>query len=126
MVVLLLSSQLVATPGVLELVMHMKGLVYHFQEHNREDQEITFSDFLRLHYGDLEQQHRDDHDHSELPFKCGHSESLVLQGLQFPGPESSHWPEPLAMAGFAPLYARDITWHSIETIYDFWQPPRQV
>lgn len=126
MVVLLLSSQLVATPGVLELAMHMKGLVHHFQEHNREDQGITFSDFLRMHYGDLEAQHRDDHDHSELPFKCGHAEGLVLQGMQFPGPESSHWPAPPALNGFAPLHARDITWHSIETIYDFWQPPRQV
>jgi hypothetical protein len=123
---LLLISQLATTPGFVELTWHMKGLVGHYLEHSQDDQSLTFAGFLRLHYGDLEQAHQEEHDHSGLPFKDHHPENLVVHSLQFPPIDAPVWPEPLKENGFAPLQAQLAELHSVEPNVEIWQPPRTI
>jgi len=43
----------------------------HFQKHRLESPDITFLDFLNLHYGNSDHLNRATHDHHKLPFSKG-------------------------------------------------------
>jgi hypothetical protein len=56
---------------VVELL-RLPTLIEHFSEHQHEQKDISFIDFLYLHY--LNNEHRNaDHKHENLPLHCDHN-----------------------------------------------------
>jgi hypothetical protein len=47
----------------------LAALKTHFEEHQKEDPNLTFVAFLTLHYGADFEKHASKHDHSKLPLK---------------------------------------------------------
>ena len=59
-------------PGqVQEELTRLPVLWKHYQLHKTETPGTTFSQYLKLHYGDGFAKHRSAHDHSKLPMKSG-------------------------------------------------------
>ena len=68
---------------------HLGDLVQHYQQHQREDPKMSFSDFLTMHYGaDSEHLKHPKHSHQNLP-ASGHSAPAYAPNvtrLLFPSP----------------------------------------
>jgi hypothetical protein len=62
----------------------MPVLFRHFQKHKVESPEISFVQFLSLHYGDSEHAYEDSKNHEKLPFSKSHRIHTVLQIVQYP------------------------------------------
>lgn len=77
-------------------------LLMHFQEHQQELPDLTFSAFLVLHYDDTEHEQQDQEDHEDLPFHHHHGTAADQCALKVfeNGPASSVY-LPMASAGTA-------------------------
>ena len=103
-------------------------LVEHFFEHRSGSSELSFLDFIQLHYGEKYQAHESAHNHSKLPGKSGADHAHFMAcGCNF-----SALPAALAFSLRMPvnmhraLVPADKQLHSSNLSSGIWQPPRQV
>jgi hypothetical protein len=105
---------------VLEL-RKLPALLEHYQVHRMKDQQLSFAEFLKMHYTDPVHHAEDHTTHSELPFGQHHHKWIVLPLWHFsdlhplPAP-----PDPISI---------ELSLFHIFSFYpDFyssvWQPPR--
>lgn len=78
----ILTGQIFNSPGMMEWVSHFWHISDHYQEHKAADADLSFGQFFRMHFGDLESDHHDHHDHSDLPFQSEQGQDL-FQNLTF-------------------------------------------
>jgi hypothetical protein len=112
--------------GVKEELAKCAQLIEHFHEHRAETPDLSFFNFLALHYGEAFAEHRSDHNHSDLPGKTSQSHSHVMAcSCSVPAlPASVHWqitPPQTVVQTPAP---GDETLHSYLRSSGIWQPPR--
>ena len=120
----LVLSQWLVAPGGAEWLHHSKEIVAHYQEHQALDPEASWGQFFRLHFGDLQDEHAEQHDHSDLPFQDDTLHllafgspilAILLNDLTLP---TCHIEQVLVPAVPACI-TRDL--HRV-----IWQPPRQA
>jgi hypothetical protein len=98
-------------------------LIEHFNEHQKENPDLSFWEYLVLHYENPIHHSEDHQKHSNLPFGNHHHDSFSLQ-VWF-----SNVAIPPALTGdFADVRLADS--YTMPVNYSFstsiWQPPRQV
>lgn len=123
MLVNMSASQLFVFPGAVEWLVHIGDVVTHYEEHRTGEPNLTFFQFFRLHFGDLAHDHEDEHDHSDLPFRCHHTE-VVFVSLQVIIPVQSLLVMPPQALPSAKVPAFSGSLLSFDVIADIWQPPR--
>lgn len=97
----------------------LPALFKHYVEHRESNKDLSFMDFLALHYASTADGHEDDH-HHHLPFKsheCNHSaQVMAFESLDAPG-----FVPPARVTGngtyMEPIYKQ-------ENICSIWQPPQ--
>ena len=79
---LLLIESLVPPAEFVEII-QLPELFIHFKKHKEEKPEMTFLEFLSLHYSDTRHYSSDFKNHQKLPFsKNHHYQLLSLQAIQ--------------------------------------------
>lgn len=75
-------------PAVLDECMKLPQLWEHYQLHRQKHPDLSLTDFLALHYGADSSRHREQHDHSKIPFKSpAHCVHVIWMGsLMMPLP----------------------------------------
>lgn len=67
---------------------HFGDLMAHYQEHKKLDAQLSFTDFLRMHYGaDAEHQKRPNHSHHNLPANSHSIPAYPLTSLRLGTPD---------------------------------------
>jgi hypothetical protein len=96
-------------------------LFQHFQKHKLESREISFVQFLTLHYGDSEHADHDSKDHEKLPFSKSHRIHTLLQIVHYPTPidMSATFKVLMKIEGVA---YKESSFHSV--LVPVWQPPK--
>ena len=122
----MLSLQFFGSANGQELIRHLGDITDHYQEHIAADPGLSISDFLALHFGDLQQQHQSEHDHSSLPFQDGHHHNMVISGLLVTLPEVHFLPRHLVSEVSISGQGQDPSWIMSELTYEIWQPPRTI
>ncbi|HRW75871.1 MAG TPA: hypothetical protein P5563_08200 [Saprospiraceae bacterium] len=122
----MLSLQFFGSANGQELIRHLGDITDHYQEHVAADPSLSISDFFALHFGDLQQQHQSEHDHSDLPFQDGHHHSLVISGFLLALPEVHLFPAIPGREVHMSGQGKDPSWITSELTYEIWQPPRAV
>ena len=102
-------------------VSHLPDLLSHFQRHREETPDITFGEFLLLHYDNPVHLAASPADHQDLPFSKRLHYRLPLQIAQ----------EPEQIATQTPFIVldksegkTDCTLHTNNVASQVWQPPR--
>jgi hypothetical protein len=97
-------------------------LIEHYQQHKTKAAEVSFIDFLNLHYGSRAAQHdQEEHEeHQDLPFKspdCSFTHTVIVLSL-FKAPEIVSLESVVTYSNFyhSPF--------SSEFSQSVWQPPR--
>lgn len=105
----------------------LPALYQHYQIHKAQNAEISFVDFLALHYGASFAQHSGDHSHSNLPMKDHHHHTggccaspIVLIGPPAP------LPLPHLVSDSDRAVFSDKNFHPSLHLKDIFQPPRQA
>lgn len=116
-------NQFTGYSAVKEWVTHFSSVLSHFNEHQQEDHGLTIYQFLKLHFGDLATDHLPQHDHSDLPFQCHHSDQMVVSIAVYPPEEVAFVKPPLykVNAYRVPFNSHLRLNPSIDNI---WQPPK--
>ena len=103
-------------------------LLAHYLDHRSETPELSFTGFLKMHYGKAYQGHRSAHDHGKLPGKDAPDHTHVIAC----GCSPLALPVSLAMEFRQPLFPskRDLVPSEASLISSvfascIWQPPRQ-
>jgi hypothetical protein len=96
-------------------------LMHHYAEHVSQDEQLTFGDFVALHYNN-DNQHKDDHgDHQSLPFKS----SIPQTSLVEPHAQPITWSVALGIqisnnSNWASFVESNVSNPYLDS---FWQPP---
>ena len=107
----------VSTP-LLELV-KLPRLYTHYIEHKKENQQLSFTGFLYLHYGD--EAHAESH-HNSLPFKsCNYIYVLILE---MPANVIIVKCHEIQKKIYTPLRYIYETRYIFQYLHAIWQPPR--
>lgn len=122
----MLSLQFFGSAKGQELIRHLGDITDHYQEHVATDPGLSVNDFLALHFGDLQQQHQSEHDHSNLPFQDDHHHNLVISGLLVTLPAVNILPTLPGREAHVSGQGQDPSWIMSELTYEIWQPPRTV
>jgi hypothetical protein len=105
-------------------VLRLPTLIHHFQEHQQEDPESTFFDFLAIHYSPEINHPDDEHkDHENLPFKTVDFSVLQVIKIIHHSAESFELLQPEVEGiklAFSPF-----NFYSVY-LSNIWQPPRCV
>jgi hypothetical protein len=103
----------------------LAALKTHFEEHQKEDANITFIAFLTLHYGAEFEKHAAKHDHSKLPLK--HSTPSVCTAIVSLPPVETWFCNPLLTHLTIEKHISNFYFQSSFASQDLttiWQPPR--
>lgn len=120
--VTLLTESLFPNVEVGELV-KVPELLEHYKNHRLETPDITFFEFLHLHYGDSQHAQRDAGHHQKLPFSKPnqHHVAIGVQAVQIPA-------NVIASNGFAFLRKIEVVLYFENEITTLstgvWQPPK--
>ena len=97
----------------------------HFEEHQKENPNLTFYAFLTLHYGSDFKKHESEHDHSKLPLKHSTpSVSVLIVSLE---PVEFYFLNPSFQHILVEKHVSNFYFHQIIASQDLtaiWQPPR--
>ena len=97
----------------------------HFEEHQKENPDLTFYAFLTLHYGSDFKKHESEHDHSKLPLKHSTpSVSVLIVSLE---PVEFYFLNPSFQHILVEKHVSNFYFHQIIASQDLtaiWQPPR--
>jgi hypothetical protein len=101
-------------------------MVHHYVEHISEDESMTFSDFVELHYNDSRSNdHRDDHgDHRNLPFKSSLPQTSVVEPAIHPDLSSGSAPIVVYDRSKFNIYSQQMV--AGPDLDNIWQPPCQL
>ena len=99
----------------------LSSLLEHFQEHQIETPELTFLQFLNIHYGEEFAQHRSAHDHTSLPMKTAHNHMHTPAPAVLPMAVLNASNLPATVAN-QPVFADQS--YTFILLHDIWQPPR--
>ena len=83
MVYILLSSFIFTNADLIQ-IFRIPNLWEHFYEHNKASKDLTFSEFLKDHYFNLNHSDHDTAKDNALPFKTSVSPVLLMFGLDIP------------------------------------------
>lgn len=127
---LFIYSLTAVVPSVLlDEVWKVSSLVRHFKEHQQENPNMGFVDFLQLHYSQDFAAHQSSHDHSKLPLKDHHAACAnVVIALLAPDIDFNLTFLPSKKTFFVkkqgfPLRNERF---SSSSLFDIWQPPKLV
>jgi len=98
---------------------HFPQLFGHFQEHRAEEGELSFLDFIALHYGDRDHA-ESDNSHDELPFQHHKDHGGVDHAFFAPIMKSHTLHLPTSMTGAMAYVDDPLDGHRPSTL----QPPR--
>lgn len=121
--IVLLTSYLFGTTEV-EQLLKLPVLFEHYAEHRQENSNISFTDFLYMHYADTDHNDVDQDRDMQLPFKTNCSQ--LAHGLSPCFPPSTGLSLSASIADASTLYfARDV---DVPSAYlsSIWQPPKQA
>jgi hypothetical protein len=61
-------------------ILKLPNLIHHYIEHEESNNDISFVDFLNIHYNKNTNHSDNKHDHQNLPFKtvCSHSVNTII------------------------------------------------
>lgn len=125
MVGYLLVLQVMAVPGLLAWTLDVVRLGQHYRDHCLEEGRVGLDDFIALHYGDLQGEHAQAHDHSDLPFKSQHIPDYVLPGILMLMLGQQDWAiQAPDVPNAGELVVREDMWYSRLPFFDIWQPPQ--
>ena len=121
---LMLSVTLLSSAMDLHDLAKLPRLLEHYQEHRKKSSDVSFLDFLNLHYGSEAERHdKEEHQkHTSLPFKspdCTFTHTVIVLP-QFNAPEIIQLVSEVTYANF---------YHSIfspEFSQSIWQPPKNA
>jgi len=100
------------------------ALISHFQHHQKQDNTISFLDFIILHYNSPDHHDQDPVTHHNLPFSDHHSHNCQLQQAIFTLPDHGTPPTPeCRLVKSNTLYT---TPGEIFVYSSIWQPPRRT
>ncbi len=119
--IFLLSSYLLSSTIVGELV-KIPAFIEHYQEHKMEDAEMTFWDFLEIHYFNGDVADEDYEKDMQLPFKTING-NILLIGLKpefIANPEFT-LPSPNIKNALIPSY---VFLFASQYLNTFWHPPQ--
>jgi hypothetical protein len=103
----------------------LAALKTHFDEHKKENPNLTFYAFLTLHYGSDFKKHQSEHDHSKLPLK--HSTPSVALGIVSLEPTEFYCLNPNFQPIIVEKHPSNFYFNQIIAMQDLttiWQPPR--
>ncbi len=122
----MLTLQLFGSAHGQEWLGHFNDLSEHYQEHLATNPNMSIGAFLNLHFGDMQEQHQSEHDHSNLPFQDGHQHGMVIASVHLILQKTA----PVLTTDIClyqhPVLGLDWSWTFSELTYDIWQPPRFV
>jgi hypothetical protein len=98
-------------------------LIHHFFDHQEQEPDETFADFLNEHYSN-HQNHSDNdhHDHDNLPFKTTDCAAAHIS-LAFVNPIQFSISRPIIFYDIIfPIYNR--AFYSSSVVCNIWQPPK--
>jgi len=103
----------------------LHALVRHFEKHRGENPDMSFMEFLDLHYSSTPHHHQDHQTHQELPFSCNHHHSNI------PAPVMAFVvPHITAPKVLIPLHDIGIAEYEVTVPHgvqsSIWQPPKQA
>ncbi|MBI3232580.1 MAG: hypothetical protein HYZ42_00820 [Bacteroidetes bacterium] len=119
-IIILLNSFLFAYTELHEVI-KLPSLIGHYFEHQKEDSQVSFNDFLALHYSDNKHQSAN-HQHEKLPFKTELTLSVVFFDLR--NEESSVVLSPLVVAEDHLFLDFESPIYSLNACSGIWQPPK--
>ena len=97
----------------------------HFEEHQKENPDLTFYAFLTLHYGSDFKKHQSEHDHSKLPLKHSTpSVSVLIVSLE---PVEFYFFSPNSSLIIVEKQHTNFYFNQIiasQDLTSIWQPPR--
>jgi|DewCreStandDraft_4_1066084.scaffolds.fasta_scaffold98515_2 hypothetical protein len=95
----------------------------HYQDHRKQDTNISFMAFLALHYADSKHHEEDHTTHSKLPFGQHHHLNIIITAWFAPTlPEFLLPPQPQKVEHNSMHFPQELSAHAIS----IWQPPRLV
>jgi hypothetical protein len=100
-------------------LMKFPELVKHYFEHKESAQNLSFLDFLNLHYSS-DSKNTDQHDHHQLPFKsheCQHAQILIVDAIPT-------YEMPAVYAPEREFYCKEKNFVFSEVLGSIWQPPQ--
>jgi ABC-type Zn2+ transport system substrate-binding protein/surface adhesin len=107
-------------------LLRLPVLIHHFLEHQNQEPDETFSNFLKEHYYDhqnhSDHDHQDHHDHDKLPFKTTNC-ALAYVSLAFVNPiQFSISPSIIFHDKISPSYNGALYFSAL--VRNIWQPPK--
>ncbi len=100
-------------------------LIEHYQEHQKENKDISFLSFLKMHYFNGDPKDADYEDDMKLPFKTIDVNTALLAFVAFENPTFK-----LERSIFIELRVNKTTssdsWHTNKYLSAIWKPPRTV
>lgn len=104
-------------------LLKLPKLIEHFAEHTQEDADVTFADFLAMHYNPDAPKDDDHEKDKQLPFK-EHNTSAGTNWIMFTSVSSSviFTPTNAKVAEHFILYSEDFISSSLSALV--WQPPK--
>jgi hypothetical protein len=112
-------------PTVWQAFGQLADLKTHFEEHQKEDPNMTFFAFLRLHYGSEFAKHAAKHDHSKLPLK--HSVPSVSTTIVSVSPAETWFFAPISETSPIEKHTSNFYFRqsfASQNVTTIWQPPR--
>lgn len=99
----------------------LPSLLEHYREHRSETPQISFLQFLELHYGEQAAAHNGAHDHSDLPMKNGCNHLHVPVQAFLPIQDIPTGNSIIAVDNQLPVTDQS---YSFLLLHDIWQPPQ--
>lgn len=122
--VILLSVTLLGSVMDLHDFVKLPRLLEHYQQHKLKAPEVSFFDFINLHYGSEAERHdkEEHHEHEDLPFKsldCTFTHTVsLLASFEAPAPSAQ-----VCNVSYSNFYQSAFSSDFCQSI---WQPPRTV
>lgn len=96
-------------------------LIGHYIEHKENDKDVSFVDFIKLHYSHSSKQSASEHEHDRLPFKTDTCSQTTLTEIKFDSDFSLQHIYPFEKKMLSAY--KNILYH-LNTASGIWQPPR--
>ena len=98
-------------------------LIEHYQKHNKENKELSFIGFLKLHYFNGDPKDDDYEEDMKLPFKSIDFNNNISTYIAFEFP-SYKIEKPTYTALTVQKFSKSDSWHSNIYLDAIWHPPR--
>jgi len=112
-----LSSVSLFAGGLLKEICRIPLLIEHFEEHEKENHEISFLTFLNEHYSQTDSK---DSAHGNLPFKSQMHTSSILLALDL----KNRQPEPVEFIQVQSFVFPSSIGNEANTVISVFQPPQ--